>query len=564
MKCVTLVNPPQFMPDIPQVTLPTLKSRLTEAGIDSTVIDSNAEFYHWALSEHDKSEQGTIVVPNAQEQAALLRQPFDVKDTAAYLESRLAVEEALESFAQRFDGHLGLISSSLSYDYRSSEQVIAALTDRKRNPHIAFFEKNLERIVDNADTVGITIGIPEQTIPAFTLMYLLREHRPDVKILVGGNIYSRAQQEIEASPLRNLYDVGIYGEADLKVPLLVKAMRAGEDLDKILNDRAVPIIQTEPIPDFSDLDLGLYFTPEPVLPILGGRGCYYNKCDYCAITRMWANGGEFRGKSADKVLQETLAQYEKFGVKLFKFIEESHHPRLAKEFARLVIDRGLPFKTEVFANLEPWILAPDAEHIGAVVAKIMYGYETSSAYTVLDTHKRTEKRASQADTIFERAYHLGIAPFAFLMVGIPGETLGEAVRTADDLIKQPAIKNHVLSVYSLDRWAPDSMNKELQDKKGLTDVQRQGDLAMSYAYKIRGASQTEANRIVAAGILEKINRERPDLAFMSALQPAARFYLFSRYGPDVAVNYLREHHLPPVAQTLANGSYLRARISRTK
>lgn len=87
---------------------------------------------------------------------------------------------------------------------------------------------------------------------------------------------------------------------------------------------------------------------------------------------------------------------------------------------------------------------------------------------------------------------------------------------------------------------------------------------MSYSYKIHGASQTEANRIVAAGILEKINRERPDLALMSALQPAARSYLFSKYGSDVAVNYLKEHQLPPVALSLANDSYLQARIKRTK
>src|SRR3989338_5168972 len=139
MKRVTLVNPPQFMPDIPQVTLPTLKARLTQAGIDSRVIDSNVEFYHWALSESAKAQQGTILVPNAQEQAALLRQPFKVEDTASYLESRVAVETALDSFAQKFAGHLGLISSSLSYNYQHSEQVLAALTDRARNPHVEFF-----------------------------------------------------------------------------------------------------------------------------------------------------------------------------------------------------------------------------------------------------------------------------------------------------------------------------------------------------------------------------------------------------------------------------------------
>ena len=56
MKRVTLVNPPQFMPDIPQVTLPTLKAHLQKIGIETKVIDSNVEFYHWALSERTKQE----------------------------------------------------------------------------------------------------------------------------------------------------------------------------------------------------------------------------------------------------------------------------------------------------------------------------------------------------------------------------------------------------------------------------------------------------------------------------------------------------------------------------
>ncbi len=566
MKRVTLVNPPQFMPDIPQVTLPTLKAHLQKIGIETKVIDSNVEFYHWALSERTKQEdKNKITVPSLEEQSILLRQPFKIEDVSSYLSSRVAVETALDSFAQRFGGHLGLISSSLPYNYQHSEEVLAAVTDRSRNPHIEFFEKNLERIVTNTDIVGVTIGVPEQVIPAFTLMQLLRKHRPDIKILIGGNIYSRAQQEIETSPLRQLYDVGIYGEADIKLPQIVQALRAGEnDLSRILSDTRVPNLSEEPIPDFTDLDLNLYFAPEPVLPVLGGRGCTYNKCHYCAITRMWADGGKFRGKSAEKVLEETVKQHDEHGVKLFKFIEESHNPRFAKDYTRLVIERGLPFKTEVFANLEPWILAQDAEHVGKVIAKIMYGYETSSAYTVQLTDKRTVKRASQTDAIFERAYQTGMAPFAFLMVGIPGESSGEALRTADDLIRQPAIKNHVLSVYSLDKWAPDALDKDLQDKKGLSDVQLQGDLAMSHSYKIRGASQTEANRIVAAGILKKINQERPDLALMSAFQPAARFYLFSKYGPDVAVNYLKQNQIPQVAETLANESYLRARIERTK
>jgi radical SAM superfamily enzyme YgiQ (UPF0313 family) len=41
-----------------------------------------------------------------------------------------------------------------------------------------------------------------------------------------------------------------------------------------------------PTPDFEGLPLSRYLAPAPALPILTGKGCYFNRCKFCDIPSM--------------------------------------------------------------------------------------------------------------------------------------------------------------------------------------------------------------------------------------------------------------------------------------
>ena len=118
-------------------------------------------------------------------------------------------------------------------------------------------------------------------------------------------------------------------------------------------EESIPNVKTLQGPDWSDINFSLYFAPEPVVPLLGARGCYYNLCDFCGIPKIWKNEGEFRIKTVEQVFEEIKELYKYHGVRNFKFVEESHQLKFAIDLSTLVQESRLPLRFEAFANLEP-------------------------------------------------------------------------------------------------------------------------------------------------------------------------------------------------------------------
>ncbi len=555
---VNLINVPQYMPDMPTIALPLLKGCLKQEGIESKVIDSNIEFYHRLISS-----VGSSGVDSASRD---LRRPLEFHELGRYVEARVLLESVLQESSSRFSGNLGFMSSSLMHSPTDSGGVIEALDNKKGNPYLDFFEENVGKYV--APVVGIGIGIPEQVIPAFTLARIMRGRFPDVKIVLGGNTYTRIAEGIKGNErLMRLFDYGVESEADIVFPELVKLLLDGKNVNSNqLEDlsQRVPDLNKVPVPDFSFFDLKMYFSPEPVLSVRGGRGCYYGTCSFGAIHRAYKDGGRFRGKSPEQVLNEVKSYQEGLGVSHFKFNEESHHPDFAIEFAKLVEQNGLNFAFEAFANLEPWIIREGvAEQLfRGGYRRFMYGLETISEDVIKAVHKGNAHRNNKQNLIYKNVHDNGILPFVFLMTGIPGQSEDSNWATADYLINNRDIGNFALSVYSLDHLAPDA-NGGL-GLRGVEDIKRAGDLATYYIYTIDGKNPGNDNRELAKKVLSHIYNKRADLAFMSCFLPAARLVYINRYGNDFAQRFVNEHGLPEGALELANNTYTKARIERKK
>lgn len=578
MTRVKLIYPPQHMPDIPHVALPGLKSALAEEGIDSEVIDANILFYHHFLSERTirananaiaSKDSGSLddFVEDVQKASRTLRQPLAFDKLGDYAAARKGIESALEVLVEGYEAHLGLMSSSLYYQYTDSSEVVKAINDPQRNPYISFFRPITEQCL--ADIVGISIGVPEQIIPAFTLAKQIREVSPQTKIVIGGNTFTRVEDGIRGNNrLAELFDYGISSEADIAFPLLARALLGGRQVSPQELDEwseAVPDLKKFAAPDFSDLNLTAYFSPMPVLPLLGGRGCYYNKCGFCSITRAYKEGGEFRGKAPEQVFEEARNYHEQFAVRHFKFNEESHHPGFAQKFASLVEQSELPLRFEVFANLEPWLASKDAtgQLFRGGYRRLMLGLETVSASVLAAMKKRGEKTIRRQDEIFSSINNSGILVFTFLMVGTPWEKEEDTLATAEYVVNNKDIGNCVVSVYSLDRLAPDVVSEQLHNKFGIGNIKRVGDISCTYAYTVNDKDSKKSNMDRAVSVLKRINEARPDLAFMASLLPAARLVYIDMYGNNFAKRFVAERGAA-FAPELANDVYTKARITRRK
>ena len=64
-----------------------------------------------------------------------------------------------------------------------------------------------EIIKINPDIVALSITTPQQFVPAFTLIKLMKNKRPNIPILLGGEYISNIFQSIISHPVfKNLFD----------------------------------------------------------------------------------------------------------------------------------------------------------------------------------------------------------------------------------------------------------------------------------------------------------------------------------------------------------------------
>jgi len=545
-KHVTIIYPPQHIPDMPYIAPAMLKSRLKEDNLECRVIDANIEFYHHALGNE----------PKVLEAVRTMSSDFPLSELSNYIDARLTIERTLEDFAQQYGGHLGLLHSSWEYSNMHSDQVLAALTDRKRNPYISFFEERLDEYLHQTDVLGISIGVPEQLIAGLTLSKLAKENS-GAKVTIGGNLFSRIKTELESTNLRNVYDVGLSNEQTTSFIPIIKALRKGHSINELLRNPPKLIIRNEPIPDFSDLDLNQYINPEIVLPVRSGEGCYAEGCNFCPISKM---SGRFQMKTPCQFNKELDHYHKKHGVTYFKDTIEAHPPIIAKTITEHVKERGLPYKIETFSNVEKWILSKRSEILReGPHRRMLFGLETISPETIKREAKR--KTARYDLQVLQRTYELGIAPFVFTMVGIPGESKEEVLATAEAVRDMPYLAGgHLALVYHLSKHTEDGDNPQRHKELGLENVKLMGDLAVHYAHTINGEDPMPRNKELAKEF-QAIIHQNEAMHLMTSLSRFTSIFV-DKFGLNFARDYINQYGLPESVNPIAKVTYARSRITR--
>ena len=77
-------------------------------------------------------------------------------------------------------------------------------------------------------------------------------------------------------------------------------------------------IDALPTPDFAGLDFKDYLAPYPVLPILTGKGCYFNRCKFCDIPYInHISRKAYRLRDVDKIATDINTLADRFGCRHF-------------------------------------------------------------------------------------------------------------------------------------------------------------------------------------------------------------------------------------------------------
>ncbi|MCX6565062.1 MAG: radical SAM protein [Candidatus Aminicenantes bacterium] len=549
-----LVFPPATDPAHPPLGLPSLAAYAAANGERVRLLDLNLAAYYYFLSPgylDDCAERldgrierlENLAAPTAADIAEYRRIVPD-RLSAPYLRDRIA--DALASFRKPetyadsqtyYDAvtilrrSMSLVSAShyplewaprsllMKYLPTKSAEVLRATADREANPFIGFFESRLEGIAAlDPDLVGISINYYSQLIPGMTLAALVKRLFPRLPVVVGGGLISFFCDDWNAlRPFAGIVDVFAPFEGERPLLEIIRALGRGSDISEIEGTirfveggelRFIPpgeSLRSDelPAPDYGDLPLHEYLTPEPVLLMQTSRGCYWDRCAFCSHAHLYR--GRFARKDGRTVAAEMTELHRRFGTRHFYFTDECIPPRTAIELAKSLSESrlGLNWFGEIRfeRSLDEKTIAGLARG-GAVM--LMFGLESASP-RVLDLMRKGT--ATETISAILRACRAeGILAFIMLFLGFPGETAEEAQRTIDFLLEhRPYIRHIAATRFVLERQSPVYARR---DEFGVTPAPNapDEDLKTFHDYSVRaGLNQEQAREMVCR------LREHPEL-----------------------------------------------------
>jgi radical SAM superfamily enzyme YgiQ (UPF0313 family) len=535
---VMLLFPPEWVPTAPYLALPSLTAVLRQAGHQVVQRDVNIEMYDHFFSDSfliwikarqtmqlkalEAKEKSGWLTDQGSDQRALLEQmaSVDVFDLASRAEEAKRVVRGEQFYqADKLEGALNTfrevmhyisaayypaslvfypMESNLGYRPGVSKELFACLKDEQVNIYRDICTQLVLPSVskEKPQVVGISIGTQMQLLAGLTFCKMIKETFPNVHVVVGGNVITRLQEELPHHErfFTEVFDSAILYEGEHALLWLIEALNGEREMASVPNlmyrdasgVRQNKEIYTEkttalPLPDFDGLPLGHYFVPELIIPYLATRGCYWGRCTFCDHGQGYFD--QYRGMSAQQVVEQVKALRDKYTCRHFLFSDESYPPALFRKVSQLLVDQNVGIKwttlirfEETLQDQEVWDLAAKAG-----CCTLYYGMESANERVLNLMDKHAKKSVIQNN--LQQAAKAGIWNHVMAFYGFPGETRDEALETRRFVLdNQPVIHSVELFYFVAYRHTPMVRNPE---KFGITiHKQEEYDLPLDYYYTL--------------------------------------------------------------------------------
>ena len=548
-KKVMLLFPPDWYPSEPYLSLPTLTAFLRRAGHDVVQKDVNLEMYDWyfsadflkralkrvpqqldrlkrlardrGLSEEETQLQLALCECTRSRMADLIDQAERAKEIvrspdfydAAKLEWAMNVFREVTTTISLVYAPARIcmppMETDLSYKLFMSSEVLAAVEDTQVNVYRDVFDHIVRPAIveERPDVIGISIVLRQQLFSTMTFCAMIKESFPDIHVTIGGNTVTRLRDVLPTTPkLFALFDSAVVYEGETAFLQLVDAIGTDRDFNEIPNvlwrdDAGIhtsPVTSSEnmadlPVPDFDGLPLDRYFVPEPVLPYLATRGCYWGRCEFCDHGEGYTAG--YRTKKIQEIIEEVRSLRDKYHTRHFHFTDESYPPALFRKLTRQLKEHQLGIAWTTHIRFEKSLLDDevwqDAEDSGCKFLHM--GYESGS--------ERVLKLMDKATTtdVIERSLELsskhGVWNHVMGFFGFPGERYEDAKFSMQFLEDN---KTHVHSIgfgtFDLSKHTPVAKDPE---RWGITYYKNpEWDLALDYYFTVKeGLGVEDAERV---------------------------------------------------------------------
>jgi hypothetical protein len=231
-----------------------------------------------------------------------------------------------------------------------------------------FFKKTdlVRNLPSNIHTVGISVAVGPQLVPALILARCLKAVRKDITVVLGGPIISLMDLgDIEKVLISNPeVDATVRSDGEYPLEVLIKNKRTGNwepsqvcGVSCRVGSKVVHRLP-ERGPDLNSIPYAKYDTKllarlaKPEIGILQSRGCYWGRCAYCDYNELFKGNPSYRARSPNNFVDEMEYQIKKHGVQNISVITEAISPAAARKISQLILKKGIKVKWHSFAMID--------------------------------------------------------------------------------------------------------------------------------------------------------------------------------------------------------------------
>jgi radical SAM superfamily enzyme YgiQ (UPF0313 family) len=365
-----------------------------------------------------------------------------LEDVADLVQATVAPQFALSRYAE----HVG--TSAGSFD--SILQALApapSLTDE-------WMLESLWRHVDAVDpsVVGVSVPFPGNLYGAFRIAQALKARRADVKVVLGGGYANTELRRLSDPRVFDYLDYVMLDDGERPWQCLLEHLSGTRDQQALkrtfLRSNGVVVWRDgarEPdvgmveaaTPTYAGLPLNRYLSILDTLnpmhrlwsdghwnKLTVAHGCYWKQCTFCDVGLDYI--GRYEAAPSERLADRIEALIAETGRRGFHFVDEAAPPHGLKDLAFTLLERGTTITWWGNIRFEE-AFTPDLCRLLAAsgCVAVSAGLEAASDRLLAEMKKGiTVAQTARVAAAFRGA---GILVHAYLMYGLPGETVAETV-----------------------------------------------------------------------------------------------------------------------------------------
>ncbi|MFI3301755.1 MAG: radical SAM protein [Rikenellaceae bacterium] len=339
--------------------------------------------------------------------------------------------------------------------------------------------------IADADIVGFSIPFPGTLFMALRMAQHLKGCGSDKIVAMGGGYVNTELRSIREARFFEFIDFLLFDDGELPISSLAQFAEGKIQKEEIVSakyidngvvtdsknwDNALPF-DTLPPPDFSDLKFDKYVSlvefTNPMHRLWSdgqwnkmtlAHGCYHAKCTFCDTHLDYI--GRYSAAKASTVVDRMESIMAQTGLSGFHFTDEALPPKLLREVAEIIIQRGLTvswwgnIRFEKRFDVE---LCDTLARAGCIA--VSGGLEVASPRILRLIEKGVSiEQAVESCAAFNSA---GIMVHAYLMYGFPTQTEAEAVESLEivrQMFEQGIVQSAFWHCYAMTVHSPTGHN----------------------------------------------------------------------------------------------------------